>query len=440
MSWGAFLAGHVLQLVLLAGLLVASAFFSGSETALFSLTGSQRHRLQHSSQRLARLAASLVAKPRALLNTLLLGNMLVNVAFSANAALLVLEIERLGAPRWQVALASVVPLLGLILFGEVTPKLLAYSVSERWARASALVVYATGRFLRPVILVLEHALISPVTRMLAPRQRLSAAISAEELAALMDLSARRGMLDSDTNALIQEILDLTDLRVCDIMVPRVDMIAYNVNDDRDGLVALFRRTTLRRIPVYDGDIDRILGLIHAKRLLLQPAAPLRDLAVKVPFVPEAANLERALLQFRVTRTQTAVVVDEYGGTAGLVTLEDVLEEIVGDISEPRDAEAEPPVKQVSPGVYLVAGNLAIHELADALHVDLRGRRISTIGGFLTSLLGRIPRVGDSSCYRNLRLTVAAMRGRRVGKVRLELAAGADADAGADGPARREDRP
>jgi len=260
-------------------------------------------------------------------------------------------------------------------------------------------------------------------RILAPRSAGQTQITAKELTSVLDLSARRGIIGHDANALLQEIIELTDLRVSDIMVPRVDMIAYDVDSPPAGLLDLFRRSGLRRIPVYERDIDHVLGLVHAKRLLLQPEGPLRDLVAPVLFVPEAANVERLLIQLRTQRAQTAFVVDEYGGTAGLVTLQDVLEEIVGDIPEPGEGDREPAVRQVGPRAYLLNADLAIHEWADAFRMDLSGRRISTVGGFVVSRLGRIARVGDVVTYRNLRFRVESMRRSRIGQLRLELMEG-----------------
>ncbi|MBL7134658.1 MAG: CBS domain-containing protein, partial [Phycisphaerae bacterium] len=199
-----------------------------------------------------------------------------------------------------------------------------------------------------------------------------------------------------------------------------DMITYDVDGPREGLVELFRRTHLRKVPVYSGHVDNIIGVVHAKRLLLREAAAVGELVVKVPFIPGAASVERALMQFRVMRTQMAVVVDEYGGTAGLVTLEDVLEEIVGDIPDRHDVQRGPAVAQTGRREYLIDGDLAIHEWIDTFKMDLSGKRISTIGGFVTSLIGRIPRVGDTAVYRNLCFTVVSMRRRRVARLRLEL--------------------
>jgi CBS domain containing-hemolysin-like protein len=417
MIWPQVLAEQVWKLALLAPLLVCSAFFSGCETTLFSLSRLQLYRLGH-GRRPGRIVAALMRRPRRVLNTLLLGNVCVNVAYTGIAAVAILQLRRAGLAGWAAGAASLASLLVLILFGEVMPKMLAMAVGSRLVIPAAAILAVLERAAAPVLWILDKALIVPFTRLLAPAPAGSGDITAEELAALLDLSARRGVIERDVNALLQEIVALTDIRVSDIMVPRVDMLAYDVDGDPAGLIKMFTATRLRKIPVFEKDIDHVLGVIHAKRLLLNPTAPLRQLVAKVPFVPEAANVERLLLQFRVTRTQMAIVVDEYGGTAGLVTLEDVMEEIVGDIPDARGAA--PAVQHLIEGEYLLDGELAIHEWEEAFRIDLSGRRVSTVGGFVISLLGRIPREGDKVEYRNLRFTVVSMRRRRIDKLHLQL--------------------
>lgn len=419
MTWGQFIAAYSWQFVMLAALLAASGFFSGTETALFSLTRSQLYRLRQ-KRSLIGLVDALATRPRRILNTLLFGNMLVNVAFTGISAVIIISMEsnELVGP-FGAALISLIPLLALILIGEVMPKMLAFVVAEPWTMVVAAPVAVIGRVLRVPLVVLDSLLVAPLIRMVAPRSGAGSVVTAEELGAILDLSAKRGVIDRNASSLLQEIMELSDLRVRDIMVPRVDLVAYDVDAPADGLLELFRKTHLRKIPVFDGGVDKILGVIHAKLLLLEPHTPLRQLVVEVPFVPEAGVVERSLLQLRVTRSQMAIVVDEYGGTAGLVTLEDILEEIVGDIPDPHDIEQGPAVVAVSDTEYILDGDLAIHEWSDAFKMDLSGRRISTIGGFVTSLLGRIPRAGETVTYRNLRFTVESMRRRRIGKIRLE---------------------
>lgn len=419
-----FLTQYGWQACVMALCLLASAFFSGSETALFTLTRGELHELSTSRHWLSRLAARLARKPRSLLNTLLLGNMLVNIAFSANAAVFVLDMEAAGQPAWLVGLASVAPLIAVLLIGETTPKMLAWSVARKWSILAALPIDLLRRLFFPVLWILDHAVVEPCTRILAPRStEASTAITAEELAGLMRLSAERGLLDHDVGDMLHEIVELADATAGEIMVPRVDIVAFDIEKPATELVALFRETGFRKIPVYRDDLDDVLGVINAKRLLLHPETPLEELVRPVSFLPEAANLEKVLAQFRKTRKQMAVVVDEYGGTAGLVTLEDVLEEIVGDIPDYREAPTRPAVQKLSPTQYLVSGDLSIRDWVEAFRLEPVKGRISTIGGLTAALLNRIPREGDSVDYHNLRLTVHAMRRRRVEAVRLDWIGG-----------------
>lgn len=420
MTWSQFLASHGWLLPVMLILLACSGFLSASETALFKLSAGQLYRMRTSGGRLRHLVASLMATPRRVLNTVLLSNLVVNVAFASISATAILDLERSGllGPAGAAA-AAMVPLLILILVGEVIPKSLAFAAGVGVAEAAALPLSLLVRLLSPLISVLETVLVNPLTRAFAPRRH-GGQITSEELAALLDLSVKRGIIGHDANELLQEVIELTELKAGDVMVPRVDVVAFDINDPPETLHEIFRTSRLRRVPVYDGDMDKTLGMVHAKKFLLEPTRPVRELVQPLPFVPQAANLEKVLLQLRVMRTQIALVVDEFGGTAGLLTLEDVLEEIVGEIPDEHTYQKGPGVNRVSDREYILEGDLAIHEWADAFTIDLSAGRISTIGGFVTSLLGRIPRMGDVARYRNLRFTVLSMKHRRIDKVRLEL--------------------
>ena len=419
---GEVLVGYIWRLVPLAGLLVCSGFFSASETALFNLSRGELYRMGQSG-RAGRLAAGLMRSPRRLLNTLLLANMLVNVAFSAIVAVMVLGVRAEGAPAWMAWAGSLAGLLALIFIGEVCPKALALAYGRRWSLVAAPILRVVQRVLGPVLWAFESVLVFPLMRMVAPAPAGRPDISADELDALLDLSAKQGVIDRDVNSLLQEIFDLREIRVSKIMVPRVDMIACDINAPRAGLVESFTRTRLRRMPVYDGDVDNIVGVVPARRVLLSPQTPMRELVSPPTYVPEAANIERVLLLLRTKRTQMAIVVDEYGGTAGLVTMEDVLEEIVGDIPDPRGADRGPLVRRTGTHEYLIDADLAIHEWTEAFKTDLESREISTIGGFVLLQLGRMAAVGDTVTWRNLLFTVVSMRGRRgrrIGTLRLQL--------------------
>jgi CBS domain containing-hemolysin-like protein len=267
---------------------------------------------------------------------------------------------------------------------------------------------------------MDTVLIHPLTRILSDRGPYIAGVTGEELSELLELSAKQGIIDHDTSGMLKEVLELTDLRVADIMVPRVDVICFNVEDDLEALAKLFRRTNLRKVPVYEGSPDNIIGTVNAKDVLLGAREDLRKLVRKALFVPQSANLEQLLVQFRRSGRQLALVVDEYGGTAGLVSLEDVLEEIVGELPDASGESLVAPVERISEREYLISADLGIHQWADVFKIDLAAERISTLGGFVTSRIGRLARIGDVVTDGNLRFTVETLRHRRIGTLRLEL--------------------
>jgi len=418
MDWPEFLSEHLVSLLAMVVALVLAACVNGTEAAMFSLSPGQLYRMRSSPNRFSRMVPHLLATPRRILNALLLMNLLVTTALAALTAVMVLDIEAQGQHVVAVVV-SILPLLALILLGEMVPKMLGFAAPMGWSRLSAWPLLLLSRGLAPLLWVLEKTMVNPLLCVVAPASA-SRAITSDELASLLELSARRGHIAHDASRLLREIVHLGDLRVSDIMVPRVDMIAYDIHNSREGLVKLFHESHLRKIPVYDSQPDAVVGVIYGRDVLLGGDRPLRDLAVTVPFVPAAGTVERLLVQFRVMRKQMAMVVDEFGGIAGLVTLKDIVEEIVGDIPGAGDEPAEPPVQRLAATQYLLDGDLPIHDLADVLGVNLAAARITSVGGFLVSLLGRVPRPGDDARYRNLKFTVVSTRRRRVNKLRLDL--------------------
>lgn len=424
MTIGEFLVEQVWQMGLLCLLLVASAYFAGAEAALFSLSGSQLHRLGQDSRRSAKLAASLMQNPGSVLTTVLLGNNVVNILYFAASTLLIINVRSQvhGGEFWAVALA-VVTFIAIVIAAEIIPKTLAHIWAWHLAPPAAPILAVLNRVLKPIRRVLLVGLINPMTSLLAPAGNRRSNLAADEMSALLNLSQKRGLISADEGELLQEVLELTDLKARDIMTPRVDIVACDVNSSADELLELVRKKRITSVPIYEGDLDNVVGVVHVKHLLVDSGRGLREAADTVRFVPESAPLERLLVHFRSTKSQLAVVVDEYGGTAGLVTLGDVLEEIVGEITEGMDHRHEPAVRQVGGGEWLVDADLPIHEWTDAFPTDLTGVRFNTVGGFVVSLLEHIPSVGEQVEYRNVTFTVETMRRRRIALLRVQLREG-----------------
>jgi len=437
--------GYLVGMALLLG---ASAFFSGAETALFSLSRQHLRRFRSSASRMRRAAAHLMDDPRRVLMTVLLGNMTVNTAFFVVGVVLMQEVgrrqpETLAA--WRLVIGAVVPVL-VIVFGEVMPKSLAASMPHRLAPVAAPVLWVLERVVAPVRFLVGYGLVVPMTRLVtAGRQPPSSTVTAGELQAMVDLAEREGALTAKEGDMLVEVLGLGHRRVREAMTPRVEVVACDIDTPMPEVLETFRRSRLTKLLVYQGRMDNVVGLVYAKTAYLHPKGPLARLVRPVYFVPETKTVESLLREFRERGIQFAVVVDEYGGLAGVVTLEDCLELVVGEIEDETDRPSVPPVERLSETEYRLAGDLPVHGWEAMFGVDLpeAGGRFTTLAGFLTSLAGRLPAPGDRIRWRNLEFVVESVRRRRIERVRVRLcppetAEGAGGEPEADGS--REERP
>ncbi|MFH0982875.1 MAG: hemolysin family protein [Planctomycetota bacterium] len=418
-----------LQLVLLAVLLACSAMISCAETALFALSRQNLRAFERSENRFKRMAAHLRHQPRTVLMTVLITNTTVNVCFFTISVLLFKQIG--GTHPLAAGLGGLLAPFVLIFCGEIFPKAAGLAYSPYLAPVAAPVVEGLALALTPLRVVLERAVVTPLTRIILPSKGVPPQVTTHELRALVELSARQGVINVHENDLLQQIVALPDTSVRSVMVPRVDMVAVPVTADRDTVSRRFRESGRKKLPVYGRNLDNILGLIHAVDLHINmdpnrdregaaPNRPLRELLKPVYFVPEQANLLQLLQDFRRSGTQLAIVVDEYGGTAGLVSLEDVLEHLVGDLADADEKPSAPTVERVDEKTYRLSGDFAVRALADYFGIRPGTEGVETLGGFMLSQLGRLPQPGDVVRTANLKLTVERVTSRRVDSVRVEL--------------------
>ena len=404
------------EVVVMVLLLAGSAYFSGSETAFFSLPTRQRIALKKSDHRLEKLTAALLAQPKNLLGCLLFGNIIVNVLFFAVSSVFTLRIrDKLGLTAAAVSGAAAFAVL--VLFGEVLPKSLAYANSRAISIAAALPAYTCLRVLTPILSVFRLVLVEPVIRLLLGPARPAKPVTAAEFRTLIDKVRRRGLITHHQNKLLSEIVEFGFLKVRHVMRPRVDMITASVVEAVEKPRELMQKNRLTKIPVYSGHMDNIVGLVCLRRVLLEPHASLDKLAEPVNFVPEQKTVESLLEFFRTSGTDTAVVVDEYGGLAGYVCLEDIAEELLGPIEFVEGIES---VESIGPFQYRLAADIPLHDWAEAFGIDLEQARYTTIGGLVTAILGRVPKTGDVARLRNLKFTVERMTKNRVVTVILNL--------------------
>jgi len=406
----------VWELLLMLLLLAGSAFFSGAETAFFNLSRRQRETLQKSKHKLPNLAARLLNKPSQLLSCLLLGNMTVNVLFYAMASVLTVRVgQQVGAGG--AAITACLTFFTLVLFGEILPKSLAYANSKSISVAAAMPVFLLLQAFGPIIFVFRLLIVEPTLRLLLGPAKAAKPITKSEFKLLIKQVRKRGLITADENRLLAEIIELGLLKVRDCLRPRVDMIACGVKDSTQQARGLMLKNRLTKLPVYVDSIDNIVGLVHLRRLLLKPETSLDKLAQQVNFVPEQKTVESLLEFFRSSGTDTAIVVDEYGGIAGSVCLEDIAEELLGPI---EITEGIKPIEQTGPFEYRLAGNLAIHDWIEAFGLEPAETRISTIGGLVTAALGKIPKSGDVARLKNLKFTVERVRKHRIETLILSL--------------------
>ena len=406
---------HLLYIVLMSVLLGCSAFFSGSETAFFHLSQRTVHQFAQSSKKMERLTATTLASPSQFLTALLFGNMLVNVLYFALTSMMSFQFGRSSGP----VVGTLVAMSGfvlLLLFGELLPKSLAYKNARQFCLLAVFACYLFLKILGPLLFIIDLFIVQPTIRLFVGTPQ-KADISTNQLKVLLDSSRRQGLISGNENQLLAEILKFSFLKVRHVMQPRVEMPSCCVRTSVKSVTQEMLGKNITQIPVYTKSIDSIVGFIHLRDLLVYPERSLSTLVRHAQFVPEQKSVESLIDFFRQTKTDTAIVVDEYGGVAGWVELDDIMEQLLGPL---EDADEVEPIEQVGPMEYRLRANLSIHEWMDAFGIDIKQERQVTIGGFVIALLGRIPKEGDEVLFKNVRFIVERVEQNRIQTILLTL--------------------
>ena len=370
--------------------------------------------------------------PRRLLITILTANTLVNVGIAGGAALVAAHLAaRLGLARSLVVSIEVVIVTFLVLvIGEITPKISAIRRAEGWARLLSWPLLVVHTILSPFAGLLYRVITLALRTVgIGPR---GVDLSEEDVRALVDVGEERGTLEAAEKRMLHSLFDFGDTTVREIMVPRTDMAAVSATDSYDKVIRIIKEKSFSRIPVYDQQIDDIKGILYVRDLLpyarTQPKrVNLLQIARPPFFVPEQKKIDSLLRDFQRQRTNVAIVVDEYGGTAGLVTLEDVLEEIVGEIQDEHDLEA-PMVRTLDDRTLIVDARMDLHDMEELLGVELPTEEgFDSLGGFIYSLMGEIPEENEQARYEGLTFTVRKVDGRRISEVEVVVDAHQPAD-------------
>src|SRR5229473_2761728 len=408
-----------LQVTILIVSLFLCATASAAETALTSISRIKLKNLVEAQDKQAIEIERLLADPNKLLSTILIVNSVAVIVASSMTTVLAL---RFSATLGEV-ISTVLISLVVLIFCEITPKTAAVQNPLRWARVFVGPVRATAWLLRPIIWSLS-AVTNSLVRLLGGQiKHRGPFVTEEELRLLVTVGEEEGVLEEEETEMIHSIFEFADTTVREVMVPRIDMVTLESDASVNDAVDMAMEGGFSRIPVYEESIDNIIGVLYTKDMLKQlreghENAPIRSLVRPAYFVPVTKKLDDLLRELRQRRIHMVIVIDEYGSVAGLVTIEDLVEEIVGDIRDEYDRE-ENLYEKINQYEYIVDAKMSIDEFNELMETELENDGYDTLGGFLYAQLDKIPVPGDTITFQNLTLTVMDTRGRRITKVRVE---------------------
>jgi putative hemolysin len=404
-------------IVLLIVLLVLSAYFSSSETALYSLRHTILEQWRRNGNRQQQRAARLMHDHHGTLIAILLGTNFVNILAAVIFARLTYEIAG-STGAYSTLIAGITATAVILLFGEVLPKTFAYARAETLAPTIAPGIQLISKVFAPVIMVIRK-----ITSSLLEFQGAadSNAITPEEYETFIDASKHAGVIEQDAADLLNEIMQLRSIAAVNVMIPRLDVQTVDSSADEATIIGLIRKYRHRRIPVIDGDLDNLVGVMDVKTYMMSAPAVrrhwLRTCLRKPIFVPEQAKLNMVLSQLRAQNQGMCFVVDEYGGISGHLTVEDILEELVGEMSDEYDSQASE-IARIRPGHWRLNGLLQLHDLQENVTIDLPETTSETVTGFITEQLERIPAVGDELQLGPYQFVIRTVHQRRVLEVDL----------------------
>lgn len=381
------------QLIILFILLLLSAFFSSAETALTTVNKIRIRTLAEDGNRRAETVLAITDDSGKMLSAILIGNNIVNLSAASLTTSLAYSFG--GS---MVAIASGILTLLILLFGEITPKTMATIHAEKMALIYAPVISLFMKLMTPVIFVVNGLSIGILFLLRVDPNAKNTAMTENELRTIVDVSHEDGVIESGEREMINNVFNLGDARAKDVMVPRVHVTFADVNSTYDELLAIFREDKYTRLPIFEDTTDNVVGTINMKDLLLYDSTKefhIRDFLREAYFTYEYKSISELLVEMRQASFNIAIVLDEYGETAGLITLEDILEEIVGEIHDEYDENEEDFIQEIDEREYIVEGSINLDELNSRLGLGLNSDEYDSLGGFIIERLDRLPEAGDS---------------------------------------------
>lgn len=414
-------------LVMILGL-VFSAIFSGSEVAFFSLSN-QLDMLDQSEKKGSAdaLVVRMLERPRRLLATILIGNTFANIITSVLAAVITGNlVEYFGYSGIMIFTVEVIVLtFTILILSEITPKIIAINNPLKMARRLSRFIYVFYWLLKPLSKIIAESTISLEEKLPRPANRMTS----EDIMTMAEVGEKEGSIRSDEREIIENVIEFGTTSVREIMTSRVNVVAVSSENTLDDVLNIIREKGLSRMPLYENDLDTILGIIYSKDVLPYINSDLerttinwRTIARKPLFIPSTKKLDDLLREFQQEKTHIAIVVDEYGGTEGLITLDDILEEIVGEISDEYDELDEQLYTQFKNGVYIFDARIDLDDMEEILECELTSGddEYETLGGLVYHLTERIPNVGERVYFKDLELTIHSVQNNRVRKLRVKV--------------------
>ena len=412
-------SGDSIQLLILLFLLALSGFFSSSETALTTVNKIRMRTLADAGDGRALFVLKVIGNPSKMLSAILIGNNIVNLYASSLSTMLATKLWGNEA----VGLATGVLTLLILVFGEITPKTLSTISAETIALRFARIIYMLMVVLTPVIAVVNQLSFMVLRLLRVDPNKKAEGITEDELRTIVAVSHEEGVIESEEKKMINNVFDFGDSVAKDIMVPRIDMSFVDVNAAYPELMDQFREEKYTRFPVFEETTDNVIGVINIKDIFL--GGDVEDFSVRKflrqpLYTYEFKKVSELMMEMRKTDVNIVIVLDEYGATAGLITLEDMLEEIVGEIRDEYDGDEEELVRELGECEYVVEGSMKLDDFNDRLGLSLESEDYDSIGGLVIGYLDHLPEEGEDVTIGNVRLVVEHVEKNRIDKIHVYI--------------------
>ena len=412
-------SGDATQLIILFILLMLSAFFSSAETALTTVNKIRIRSLAEEGSKRAKTVLKITDDSGKMLSAILIGNNIVNLSAASLTTSLA---YRLGGS--MVAVCNAALTVAILLFGEITPKTMATIHAEKMSLLYAGIINFFITIATPVIFLINGLSRGVLMLLRVDPNARNNTMTETELRTIVDVSHEDGVIESDEKEMIYNVFDLGDAKAKDVMVPRVHVTFADINSTYKELIEIFREDKFTRLPVFEETTDNVVGTINMKDLLLFDNTKefhVKDILREAYFTYEYKNISELLVEMRQASFNIAVVLDEYGETAGLITLEDLLEEIVGEIHDEYDENEEDFIQEISPLEYMIEASMNLDDLHDRLDLDFESEDYDSLGGFIIERLDRFPEIGDSVVTEDgIKLIIESLDKNRIESVHMYL--------------------